>query len=311
MSVTGSLSEYSSLFGGTMRREFLTLGMLLTGCILFQPALCFGEQEQTVGDDNLRILIEGWHESPGYDLTGDGITDDGDIFYLLSKWRSLQTFGIEIRPASATIASSATQEFSIVGTGYYPDAVLLTVDGVSGGNETVGTIDANGLYTAPATYAETPIQTHLIEAFASFPLPSRAEARVTVVFPEIVDMKGFVTALPVSYRNEPIAPNPMTSIVLSAKSVGYRNRFGEANPVTSARICAKAVGYRHDPVAIGPVVPATIVAKAVGYRNEPVADNPIADVVIGAKSVGYKNGEMEAPITNVTVAAAAVGYSNI
>ncbi|HET7370888.1 MAG TPA: Ig-like domain-containing protein [Gammaproteobacteria bacterium] len=57
------------------------------------------------------------------------------------------TSDFAVTPAEATVAAGATQQFSAsVDDG---GAVIWQVDGVSGGNATVGTISADGLYTAP------------------------------------------------------------------------------------------------------------------------------------------------------------------
>jgi hypothetical protein len=60
---------------------------------------------------------------------------------------------ISISPASATLAAGATQQFTptVTVTGSSNNAVTWSVNGIAGGNSTVGTVDANGLYTAPAS----------------------------------------------------------------------------------------------------------------------------------------------------------------
>ena len=58
---------------------------------------------------------------------------------------------ISIAPASATVAAGATQQFTptITVTGSSNNAINWSVNGVQGGDAIHGTIDANGLYTAP------------------------------------------------------------------------------------------------------------------------------------------------------------------
>jgi YVTN family beta-propeller protein len=58
---------------------------------------------------------------------------------------------VTVKPASVTIAASETLQFSATVTGASNTAVTWAVNGVNGGNSTVGTITATGLYTAPAT----------------------------------------------------------------------------------------------------------------------------------------------------------------
>ncbi|HEX4039081.1 MAG TPA: Ig-like domain-containing protein [Acidobacteriaceae bacterium] len=59
---------------------------------------------------------------------------------------------LAITPSAAAIALSATQQFTATVTGYSGSPTIQwAVDGVTGGNATVGTIDGTGLYTAPGT----------------------------------------------------------------------------------------------------------------------------------------------------------------
>jgi len=57
------------------------------------------------------------------------------------------TFGIS--PGSALLAQGGTQQFSATIQGLTNTGVTWSVDGVAGGNTTIGTISATGLYTAP------------------------------------------------------------------------------------------------------------------------------------------------------------------
>lgn len=57
---------------------------------------------------------------------------------------------VGVSAASSSVLLGLTDQFSARVTGTTNTAVTWGVDGVAGGNVTVGTIDANGLYTAPA-----------------------------------------------------------------------------------------------------------------------------------------------------------------
>ncbi len=61
------------------------------------------------------------------------------------------TVTITIAPPSATLAAGATQQFTatVTVTGSSNNAVTWSVNGVQGGDAIHGTIDANGVYTAP------------------------------------------------------------------------------------------------------------------------------------------------------------------
>jgi hypothetical protein len=81
---------------------------------------------------------------------------------------------IAITPATAGIGLGATQQFSVTVSGQSNPAVTWSVDGVAGGNASVGTISGQGLYTAPSQ-----IGNHTIAASVSTPAAS-ANAAVTV-----------------------------------------------------------------------------------------------------------------------------------
>src|SRR5205823_1711907 len=58
---------------------------------------------------------------------------------------------VTISPTSATVATGGTQQFTATVKNKSNTAVTWQVNGVTGGNATVGTISSSGLYTAPAT----------------------------------------------------------------------------------------------------------------------------------------------------------------
>ena len=56
---------------------------------------------------------------------------------------------VQLTPSNVTLTPSAQQLFVAKVTGGSDTAVTWTVDAISGGNSTVGTITGKGLYTAP------------------------------------------------------------------------------------------------------------------------------------------------------------------
>jgi hypothetical protein len=57
--------------------------------------------------------------------------------------------GVSVSPASATVLINQTKQFTATVTGLSDTSVSWSVDGVAGGNSTVGTVDGSGLYSAP------------------------------------------------------------------------------------------------------------------------------------------------------------------
>ena len=68
---------------------------------------------------------------------------------------------VAVHPLSAPVTSLVTQQFTATVTGTTNGAVSWSVDGVPGGNEKVGWIDANGLYTPPSYFV---VGKHTIQA---------------------------------------------------------------------------------------------------------------------------------------------------
>jgi hypothetical protein len=57
---------------------------------------------------------------------------------------------VSVSPSTAQVVATKTQQFTATVTGTSNNAVTWSVNTIDGGNTTVGTIDAGGLYTAPA-----------------------------------------------------------------------------------------------------------------------------------------------------------------
>lgn len=59
--------------------------------------------------------------------------------------------GVTVTPATATIRAGGNEAFAATVSGLTNNTVTWSVNSIDGGNSSVGTIDANGMYTAPAT----------------------------------------------------------------------------------------------------------------------------------------------------------------
>src|SRR5438128_6539426 len=58
---------------------------------------------------------------------------------------------VHVSPSTAIVATGTTQQFTVTVTGITNTTVNWSVNGTAGGNSTVGTISASGLYTAPSS----------------------------------------------------------------------------------------------------------------------------------------------------------------
>jgi YD repeat-containing protein len=89
--------------------------------------------------------------------------------------------GVRVTPASPRVFPGNTIQFSaLVQVGSSDPTVLWSVNGVNGGNSTVGTITQNGFYTAPATPG-----TGIVVRATSVSVPTLfGEANVTILNPD-------------------------------------------------------------------------------------------------------------------------------
>ena len=96
------------------------------------------------------------------------------------------SISVAVSPQSASIPSPLTQQFQATISGSSNGSVTWTVDGMAGGNSTVGTISAAGLYSSPGVNSGT--QKHTITATSVQDPSKSASATVTVGPPIIVSI---------------------------------------------------------------------------------------------------------------------------
>ena len=89
--------------------------------------------------------------------------------------------GISISPTSASVLLKATQQFTATVTNSSNTAVTWKVNGITGGNATVGTISATGLYTAPNNAPGLAKFTVKITATSKADTSKSASATVSIV----------------------------------------------------------------------------------------------------------------------------------
>jgi len=85
---------------------------------------------------------------------------------------------LTLTPATVSVETNATQQFTATVTGHADTAVTWSVNGVDGGNATSGTVSTSGFYTAPA-YVPTPA-TVTVRATSSADTTLVGTASVTV-----------------------------------------------------------------------------------------------------------------------------------
>lgn len=97
---------------------------------------------------------------------------------------------VMISPTNVTMAVSTTEQFTATVTGTTNTAVTWSVDGVNGGNSSVGTINTSGVYTAPTTAGS-----HGLTATSVADTSKSASATVTLVSLVVLPQNASVTPL--------------------------------------------------------------------------------------------------------------------
>jgi hypothetical protein len=113
---------------------------------------------------------------------------------------------VTIAPTSAMLAVSTTQQFTATVTDTTNTSVTWSVDGINGGNTTVGVVSAGGLYTAPASAGA-----HTVTATSVADTTKSASAVVTVMS---------LTVSPSSVNLTPLSPQQFTATVQGTSNTG-------------------------------------------------------------------------------------------
>jgi len=113
-----------------------------------------------------------------------------------------QPVAVTITPTSASVVAKKTQQFSATVSETTNSAITWQVNGVSGGNSSVGTVSSSGLYTAPATTAKMSVT---VSAVSNADSTKSASAAVSIT--------PAASSQPVS-----IAVAPTTASVVAGKT---------------------------------------------------------------------------------------------
>ncbi len=119
---------------------------------------------------------------------------------------ALPAGSVVVSPSTATVAASGTQQFTATITGGSNNSVTWSVDGVNGGNGTVGTVSSSGLYTAPSSAGN-----HMVTATSMADTNNSASAVVSVVS---------MTVAPPSVSLAPNSPQQFTATVQGTTNTG-------------------------------------------------------------------------------------------
>ncbi len=195
---------------------------------------------------------------------------------------TVPTIAIAVSPASAGVALGASRSFAATVSGTANTAVLWSVNGVAGGNATLGTVSSSGTYTAPAAMPASPSVT-LVAAAAANPAVT-ASAAVTLTLPPVT-----------------VAVSPASASVTLATS--------QAFSATVSGTANTAVLWSVNGVADGNATLGTV--SSSGTYTAPAAMPASATVAIAATSVAVPSvsGQATATLVPPPIAVAVVPAS--
>lgn len=134
---------------------------------------------------------------------------------------------VNVTPATAAIPAATTRQFSATVTGSANTEVTWGVNGMTGGNATVGTISSTGLYTAPVT-VPTPNNV-TVQAISVATASSLGVATVTIqppATPVVVTLTPITTMLTpgaTQQFNATVSGSANTAVTWSVNSIGGGN----------------------------------------------------------------------------------------
>ena len=115
-------------------------------------------------------------------LLSNNHTDNCDIDYeAIVVTSGAQTVSVSVSPASTSVQTGSQQQFTAKVNGSSNTTVTWQVNGVTGGNSTVGTVSSSGLYSAPAAVPSPAAVT--VKAISQADTTKTASATVTVTAP--------------------------------------------------------------------------------------------------------------------------------
>jgi hypothetical protein len=203
------------------------------------------------------------------------------------------TVSVTVSPASASVFTSGIQSFTATVNGSANTAVNWSVNGVAGGNSTLGTISTTGLYTAPSSVPNP--STVTVMATSQADSTKSANAAVAISVPQSVAVSLSPTSVSLqtggSQQFTPTVTGTSNTAVTWATTGGTFSSPGSGSPANSTLYTA--------PASAGPyTVTATSLADPTKSASATVSAIQLA---ITPSTVTLLNSGPRTQIFNATV----------
>ena len=184
---------------------------------------------------------------------------------------------VSVSPASASVPVTQTQRFIATVSGSTNTAVTWSVNGVTGGNATVGTISSSGLYTAPA----------------AIPSPAAVTVQATSAVSPSATGSATVTVQPPAPPPVTVSVSPSSATVAPAASAQFSATVANS---TNTAVTWSVNGYAGGNSTVGTIsaaglytAPGTIPNPAAVTIQATSAASPSATGIATANIVGLPN----------------------
>ncbi len=174
---------------------------------------------------------------------------------------------VSVTPASATLQTGVTQQFSATVSGTTNTAVTWSVNGVTGGNATVGTISSSGLYTAPSV---TSSATETISATSAADTTKSASATASVS-PAPVSVS--VTISPTSSSLQAGKTQQFTATVSGTTSTGVNWLVNNVQGGNSSVGTISSTGLYTAPTGLSSSTTMSVTAQSAYYSSSSASAN--------------------------------------
>lgn len=189
---------------------------------------------------------------------------------------------VAVTPATASVATGATQQFTATITGSSNTNVVWQVNGTTGGSSTVGTVDVNGLYTAP-TAVPSPA-TVTVTAISQADTTKSASATVTVT----TGTGTTVTISPTTATVAPSATQQFTATVANATNTAVTWQVNGTTGGSSTVGTIDTTGLYTAPATIPS--PATVTVAAISQAD--TTQSASATVTISTTPAAFSNASL-------------------
>ncbi|HWZ99963.1 MAG TPA: hypothetical protein VN025_19555, partial [Candidatus Dormibacteraeota bacterium] len=195
---------------------------------------------------------------------------------------------VAVSPKTANVVTAATQQFTATVSNTSNTAVTWQVNGVNGGNSTVGTISASGLYTAPAAVPSPASVT--IKAVSQADNTKSDTATVTVTAPLAVT----VTVNPKTVNIATSLTQQFTATVANTSNTAVTWQVNGVTGGNSTVGTISASGLYTAPAAVPS--PASVTVKAISQADNTKSDTATVTVIlpvsvtVSPKTVNVQSG---------------------